>query len=515
MMRSMYAGVSGLQSHQTRMDVIGNNIANVNTTGFKSSRVTFQDTLNQMLRGASASQSNRGGTNPLQVGLGVSVSSIDVIHTQGNLQTTGNTSDLAIQGNGFFVLSNGSKNYYTRAGNFTMEETGLLVNPSNGLVVQGWMADVAGNIDTNTTTENIKLPLGQTIAPSATTSIEFGGNLDSGTAGELTYSGLTMTDVDGNGVQLVFTLNPTNNFNEFTYTVSVDGGIVTNGTASGTIALNLDGSVASITGAPFEITATGGTNPITVTPPIVGAANGGSFTTDSTGATSFAGVFTAPEKLVTSTEIFDSLGQAHYIATTLEKVDLNTWNWTTTDQLGNVIGNGNMIYDTNGKLISSSGTTITLSPAGADNITINPDFSKVSQYASTTSEITSPYQDGYSMGTLESYSIDGSGILIGVFSNGLSQNLAQISIANFTNAAGLVKTGDSLYESSSNSGTAQIGVAGESGRGKVASGNLEMSNVDLAQEFTDMIVTQRGYQANSRIITTSDEMLEELVNLKR
>ncbi|HPO97764.1 MAG TPA: flagellar hook-basal body complex protein, partial [Bacillota bacterium] len=181
MMRSMFAGVSGLRNHQIRMDVIGNNIANVNTIGFKSSRVSFQDTLNQMLRGASAPQGERGGINPLQVGLGVNIATIDVIHTQGNLQNTGKISDVAIQGDGFFILSDGGNQYYTRAGNFNMERDGRLVNPSNGLVVQGWMADDLGNINPNSPLTNIRLPIGQTINPVATSVIEFGGNLNSQT----------------------------------------------------------------------------------------------------------------------------------------------------------------------------------------------------------------------------------------------------------------------------------------------------------------------------------------------
>ncbi|HOP75137.1 MAG TPA: flagellar hook-basal body complex protein, partial [Bacillota bacterium] len=269
MMRSMFAGVSGLRNHQTRMDVIGNNIANVNTIGFKSSRVTFQDTLNQTLRGASAPQGSRGGINPLQVGLGMSIATIDILQTQGNLQNTGNISDLAIQGDGFFILSDGSRQYYTRAGNFNLEAGGRLVNPGNGLVVQGWMADSTGKINANGPLTDIQLPLGQTIDPIATTLIEFGGNLDSKTFGSLSYREMTITDNEGNSFRLSFTLTATSNYNEFEYVVSVDNGTITSGsgTATGRIALDLNGNVVAVTGAPFEVTAAGSTTPVTINPP--------------------------------------------------------------------------------------------------------------------------------------------------------------------------------------------------------------------------------------------------------
>jgi flagellar hook protein FlgE len=171
MMRSMYSGVSGMKNFQTAMDTIGNNIANVNTVGFKSSVVNFQDILNQTIQGASAPNNNRGGTNPKQVGLGVSVASISVKQSQGNLQNTGKVTDMAIQGNGFFILGQGSNQFYTRAGNFDVDANGNLVNEGNGLKVQGWVADIKGNIDANTQSTAIQLPMGQTVAPIATTKI--------------------------------------------------------------------------------------------------------------------------------------------------------------------------------------------------------------------------------------------------------------------------------------------------------------------------------------------------------
>ena len=208
MMRSMFAGVSGLRNHQTRMDVIGNNIANVNTVGYKTSRVTFQDALSQTIRGATAPQGNRGGVNPQQVGLGVALSSIDVLHTPGNLQTTGVNTDLAIQGNGFFILGGeGNQRYYTRAGNFTMDTSGRLVY-GNGLQLQGWMANDAGEIQTGGNPQGITLPIGTTIDPQATSEITLTGNLNSSTPDNESFTrNLQVYDSLGNPhtIQIVFT----------------------------------------------------------------------------------------------------------------------------------------------------------------------------------------------------------------------------------------------------------------------------------------------------------------------
>ncbi|HEY8464512.1 MAG TPA: flagellar hook-basal body complex protein, partial [Bacillota bacterium] len=283
MMRSMFAGVTGLRNHQTRMDAIGNNIANVNTVGYKASRVSFQDTLNQTLRGASAPTTNRGGINAMQVGVGMNLASIDVLHTQGNLQNTGKITDVAIQGDGFFILSDGNKQYYTRAGNFNMERDGRLVNPSNGLNVMGWMADINGVINTNMPVTNIRIPLGQTIAPIATTRIEFSGNLASNTNIELAYQDLQVTDANGNQATISFTIHEVG-FNEYEYIANIPSelGSITAGTGVGRITLNEYGVVTN-TGTPFEITLAGGTNRIIIEPPQINRPLGDGFTAHATG----------------------------------------------------------------------------------------------------------------------------------------------------------------------------------------------------------------------------------------
>lgn len=409
MMRSMYAGVSGLKAHQTRMDVIGNNIANVNTAGFKASRVTFKEMLSQTLSGAKAPQGNRGGMNPQQVGLGVSLGSIDTNLVQGNLQSTGLGTDLAIQGNGFFVVNNGTQNFYTRAGALTLDENGNLVNASNGYIMQGWMA-TNGIINTNSPLTGIRIPIGDTMAPQASTEAVFAGNLNSADPVDWTAT-IDIYDSQGEKHTLTLNFNPTGTDNEWTWTASIDGASLSSNT--GTITFGGDGKV---------------------------------------------------------------------------KVDENNSDTFTF----------NIDFDN-----------------GTDQITgFRLDLSAVTQMAGDNT-LDGLYADGYSMGSLESFSIDNAGVITGSYSNGLTKAIGQIAIANFSNAGGLTRVGDTLFAESQNSGIAQIGAAGTAGRGKISAGTLEMSNVDLAEQFTDMITTQRGFQANSRIISTTDEMLQDLVNLKR
>lgn len=408
MMRSMYAGVSGLKAHQTRMDVIGNNIANVNTAGFKASRVTFKEMLSQTLSGAKAPQGNRGGMNPQQVGLGVSLGSIDTNHVQGNLQSTGLGTDLAIQGNGYFIVNNGTQNFYTRAGALTLDEKGNLVNASNGYIMQGWM----GIIDTDSPLlTGIRILIGDdTMEAQASTEAVFAGNLNSADPVDWTAT-IDIYDSQGEKHTLTLNFNPTGTDNEWTWTASIDGASLSSNT--GTITFGGDGKV---------------------------------------------------------------------------KVDENNSDTFTF----------NIDFDN-----------------GTDQITgFRLDLSAVTQMAGDNT-LDGLYADGYSMGSLESFSIDNAGVITGSYSNGLTKAIGQIAIANFSNAGGLTRVGDTLFAESQNSGIAQIGAAGTAGRGKISAGTLEMSNVDLAEQFTDMITTQRGFQANSRIISTTDEMLQDLVNLKR
>ncbi|MDT3699250.1 MAG: flagellar hook protein FlgE [Thermincola sp.] len=433
MMRSMFAGVSGLRNHQTRMDVIGNNIANVNTVGYKRSKVIFQDMLSQNIRGASSPQGGRGGTNPQQVGLGVTVGSIDIVHTQGSSETTGKTTDMMVDGDGLFIVANGSNKYYTRGGNFDFDAAGSLIN-GNGLQVQGWNADATtGAIDTTQLISGIVVSKGVSISQ-PTSAVEFSGNLNANTvvynAGPPTVGevGLTANVFDSLGNSHTAYIYLQNN-GDNTWTVSDTSGDAANPTNPAWMTINIGQDIAF--------------NP------------DGTFLTD-------------PQVTISG-----------------QPVNPTAQNFSTATPV----------------------------PAG-DLPAITLDFSGASQFAGATT-VQMTYQDGAEAGTLTGFAVDKTGVITGQFSNGISKQLAQVAIANFSNPGGLSKAGGNVYSETNNSGAAQIGTAGTGGRGEITPGALEMSNVDLSQEFTDMIITQRGFQANSRIITTSDEMLQELVNLKR
>ena len=276
MMRSMFAGVSALRNHQTQMDVIGNNIANVNTIGFKSSRVTFKDMLSQTLRGASSPSEERGGTNPIQVGLGMTLGSIDTIHVQGNVQPTGSGTDLAIEGEGFFVLSDGLRNFYTRAGAFGLDGLGNLVSPT-GLYVMGYHSDALGQIDHVGGLQPLAIDSSRAKDPIATSKITYAGNLSAKANGQLSYepNPVVVKDTDGKEARLSIRLIPTGAFNEWEWEVTAVGGELQNASgatldkATGTITLDADGNVTSPTGPSFHVVPTDG-SAVTIEPPQTG-----------------------------------------------------------------------------------------------------------------------------------------------------------------------------------------------------------------------------------------------------
>ncbi|MCC9206026.1 flagellar hook protein FlgE [Arthrobacter sp. zg-Y769] len=392
MLRSLYSGISGLRSHQTMLDVTGNNIANVNTTGYKATAVQFQDTLSQMTQGATAPGANTGGGNPAQVGLGVLVSGITTNFTQGSAQATGRAEDLMINGEGYFITRQGATSTYTRAGAFNLDGDGRLVSTDGG-IVQGWTANADGTLNTGGAVGNISLPDGATVPAAATTAATMGGNLPSETA--------------------------------------------------------------------------------------VG------------------------QSVVRDMDVYDANGNASVVSLTFTRAG------SATDVRWSVAAGGQTaeLAFANGAQTDASDDAITV-----DGVRV--DLAGLSGYAGvSTASVTG--QNGRSAGTLESFSIGKDGTVIGSFTNGAKQALARIAVATFTNSAGLEKTGNSSYTATVNSGNPVIAGPGEAGAGGIGSGMLEMSNVDLSQEFTNLIVAQRGFQANARIITTSDEVLQELTNLKR
>ncbi len=433
MLRSMFSGVSGLRSHQTMMDVIGNNIANVNTVGFKSSSVIFQDLLSQALRGAgtpTAGATGAGGTNPSQVGLGVRVGGVNTSFTQGAAQLTGRSTDMSIQGDGFFVVRQGAQQLYSRAGSLSFDALGRLTT-SDGAVLQGWSADNTGAINTNSAVADIAMPLGQAINPAVTKNIALGGNLPADapintavapavTPGSQVISSITIYDIQGAAHDVTFT---------FTHTAAD--------------AWKLDATLPDKTA----------TNP--------------------------------PVNVGTVNLTWDAANKKFNPAPTLDVIPAGT---------------------AEGQWAATPNIKIDFGALGS------PDA--LTQFAGASS-VQALSQDGSAIGSLQSFTIGQDGVVTGVFSNGKTRPVGQVAVAGFSNPVGLEKTGSSLYRETVNSGLANVGSAGTGGRGVLAGGTLEMSNVDLAQEFTNLIVAQRGFQANSKVITASDELLQDLVNLKR
>jgi flagellar hook protein FlgE len=470
MMRSLFSGVSGLQNHQTRMDVVGNNIANINTTGFKKGRVNFQDMLYQQLAGAARPTDDVGGVNPKEVGLGMSVASIDTLHTQGSLQSTGVGTDLAIMGNGFFILKEGSNAYYTRAGDFSADEEGNLVNPSNGWFVQGWMAqDIDGTmvLDVSRDTEKIVIPTGGKDPARATTMVNFGCNLDK-----------RMPYIPAEGANEL-------NIAEGTWTTSIKiyDSFGTEHTLRAEMTRVLD--------TPNDWNVQLSVDPESDTdenPNATGVATGlGDGGTAAGGPLNFTVTFSNDGTLLSAT-----------------------------DAAGNVIGGP----DAAGELLMPVAFNVDgTEPAVRQEFSLNlgriGSFTNSMTQFSEKSSTKAFTQDGYTMGYLENFKIDATGTITGVYTNGTNRTLGQIALATFANQGGLEKAGETAFVVSNNSGDANVGPSGIAGKGKIMAGTLEMSNVDMAAEFVDMIVTQRGFQANSRTIQTADQLLQELLQLKR
>lgn len=419
MLRSMYSGISGMKNFQTKLDVIGNNIANVNTYGFKKGRVTFKDSMNQMISGASAGTNTRGGKNPIQVGLGSTLATIDLIDTQSSLQTTGRALDLAIDGDGYFMLKQGEQTYYSRAGNFYLDNTGTLVN-ADGLKLQQL---------NNGKLEDIKVDVNSVLPAEKTTKLDITGNFP------------------------------------------------------------------KVNGAPIEQTK--------------------------------------------QIEVVDDKGEKHVVTLTARSEKAGEWTFTYEDKsikdptkravvkvtnLGEqnqTIQYGSESYDTakkewKGDFVLDGSGKIPLLIADKDGkanpYPINFNLKNITTDKDNLNASFEP--DGNLQGAIESFSIGADGKINAVYSNGKAVELGTLALAKFSNPAGLLKAGNNLFQDTVNSGTPSYGVPGE-GVGSIAPGALEMSNVDLSEEFTEMIVAQRGFQANTRIITTSDEILQELINLKR
>ncbi|MGL1902235.1 MAG: flagellar hook-basal body complex protein [Fibrobacterales bacterium] len=744
MLRSLYSGISGLHTHQVQLDVIGNNIANVNTVGYKSTRVTFEESFAQLLEGSSRPPGNGGGTNPMQVGLGTSVGSIDTKLSQGNMLSTGQITDLAIEGKGYFAVSNGEGNFFTRNGSFQLDSDGKMVLPTNGYVLQGVMANEVGEFPSGSVEGNITIPFNEQAPAKETDTVKYSRNLnsDSGAKGSVVYTNrflqfaqpstaggfadpagtgalvppkvssdwltalydskgrdlgiepgdvLTYEAVDAAGLPLtpleITIVDPSttagaiitgtnatagtvdemltainNWFNgqgypgtqagiddgpgsvnrgsvtvdntagvqalvgfqvssdrpisdsmirkafnfpatiavgntglsdSFRYpaeatdlmsqlydthgdalgletgdTISVNGTVggesstpsMLNYSAATTTIQNLmdsikdglklpftDGTVAEnqtvtingadsndqindgtivirgVKGADFaleniNVTANNSNNQ-NPTPKLFNA----NMASEEFQAARDTGVFD------TSISVYDESGAEHVLTTTFTHTGVpGEWLWKVTASGDErILGgdSGTLSFAQDGSvgafIFTDSSSGLIMDPNnGSNQMTVNldmggpGDFQGLTQFEAQTSA-SAVGQNGYGTGSLTDISIDEYGMVSGSFTNGTSRALARVMVTEFTNPGGLLKLSDSVFTVSSNSGDPISGIPGLQSKSKLRPGALEGSNVDLAAEFTSMITTQRGFQANSRIITVSDKMMEELIQLKR
>lgn len=463
MMRSMFSGVSGLRVHQTRMDVIGNNIANVNTVGYKSSSAQFAESFSQILRGAGSPQGGLGGTNPQQVGLGVQLSAVDVNFNKGSAQRTDKPLDLMIDGNGFFVVTNDpnfENKYYTRAGNFTTDELGYVVTPS-GFKLLGQDG------------KPIRVDKSTTRTGTATTQVEISGNVNKE----------TMLPDDA--------------------------------------PVGYDKPVYSTSMRVFDSLGTAQT---------VGVNFGQRIEYSAGGQRGFLRQINFENPYITGTPTAGKLG-------IIQKQDLtkpgalpNTSYYAKFDEKGKFLDIVTApTIDAAGVATNAGNPTelvLNMQVPGTDPIKIDlykpaaapaPKFSvfeQLTHYSSESSALGKKI-NGNSSGFLDKFNVSSTGEVVGIFTNGEREVMGQLMLAIFDNNVGLQKIGNNMFVDSVNSGAPKFGTPGSGSFGQIAPGALEMSNVDLSAEFTDMITTQRGFQANSRVVTTSDEMLQELVNLKR
>ena len=620
MLKSLFSGVSGLQSHQIAMDVESNNIANVNTVGFKYSRANFSDLLAQTNQIATAPQGQLGGKNAVQIGLGSTVSSVTRLHSQGSIQNTDKNTDVAIQGDGFFIVSSdGGNTYkYTRSGDFKFDANGNFVD-NNGFVAQGWVRnETTGEVDATAPIQNILIPPGLTTPAQASSGINLKANLNAGnliTQSAPTYAIDTAGNfVDSSGTVIPAALSPSAE----DFSVLFNGNGEAYNLQSATAAGGGQGITIDISGAgaiEFRYTDALGTNPaVTAAGATAGAGGTNFFRTvndlrsqiqeeiqktnpDATVTVSSEGKFiiTNPDQTTAATatqfdltiasiadantnenvfftqalqtvqgvyttsatngtsrisqssnaavhsssiDIFDSLGSKHTTKIDFRKTSVSStagspWDYTITVPNPasisgaiapdtNILSGGQVSFDSTGALstynITSFDFTANNGSASPQQVQLN--FGSINGFDGLTSfdnpSATSGIsQDGFPGGDLVGIRIDQSGTLVGSFTNGRSFGLAQISMAKFANNEGLITDGGNVYLQTANSGDPIIGTAATAGRGFIQSAALEASNVDLSRSLTQLIIIQRGFQANGKTITTSDQLLNTLINLKQ
>lgn len=552
MMRSMYSAVSGLKTHQTKMDVIGNNIANVNTVAFKSSSVVFQDVLYQMTSNASGANAatGTGGVNAKQIGLGVTTGATNLsITTSGAAETTGRAFDIRLSDKSttnFFVVNNGSENLFTRAGSFYVDGAGNLCMTSTGYTVMGWQVDpTTGNIKKDTVSAlRVMQTSNLTSAPEATTQANVSGIIDKNDKDVLSDNGLvkTLTFFDNLGYSYTARFAMKSTGTDGKYTVELEKILNSDGTtfydpATSQVKLEdvFGSKTAGATLGTYNQVQSGYYYDATQKKFYVGSDNKGTeLEWDATTST-----FKEQNNQTTTHSLKQVYGISNGMVEKIKNgakatVDTTTGKLTITGDVtdyaidfstkdGTFTGVGARTSNNKTNSVTLNMSKLGNNPTQFDDITI--DFSGLKDAdnggKSTAVMSTGSIDDGVTgkgkkLGAMIGISIDNNGLITGTYDNGNTETLGQIAVAQFANASGLEKVGENCYRTTLNSGEFDgIGVEISADGSSMTSGELEMSNVDLSTEFTQMIITQRGFQANSRIITTSDTLLEELVNLKR
>ncbi len=548
MSRSLYTGASGLLAHQRKLDIVSNNLANLNTIGFKSQRINFSDLLYQTINTATGSSDPRfSGTNPAEVGNGVRVAQTSRRLEQGVLQATGELFDFAIVGGGYFAANDGIQNLFTRDGSFTINSNGYLASASTGYLIQRYgslgepsQSGLGFQVPGDT---GIKIPLGSTIPGSKSTKANFSGNLPTTAkppvsevlnsadpfkvASAPATAASLLNDLDSNTVDYIsgdsIRISGKNFDNSpFTVDFSVDG--------TTTLGDLVNAINANITGATASLDATGS---IMIKADTVGATEmevNLKDLTGNTGQTKFANhefrvdvEGTDGETVDSTIQIFDERGAAQNVGVTFRKVGLNTWDATfKLSTAGGVMVDGVV----KGIEFNDDGTFRRVNGTGTDDNRIIIDFDSIATDQTIEIDFTGMShtpgnfatffdQDGFPIGLLASVSVGATGALEGIATNGVRVPIAQLTVVSFKNEQGMSASGSNMFRETIASGEAQYGVGVTGSRGQVVGGNLEQSNVDMAYEFTQLIIAQRGFSANARTITITDQMLEELTNIVR
>jgi flagellar hook protein FlgE len=566
---TLFTGLSGLDVNQTRLNVVGNNIANVNTVAFKSSRALFKPQFYVTDSGGSPPADDFGGTNPSQRGLGAVVATIEKNFSPGAIEPTGRDTDMAVDGDGFFIVQGAQEQRYTRDGSFSLNAANQLVTGS-GDFVQGFGVDVDGNVAAGRL-GNITVPLGTTTTAKSTTSALLEGNLNADgpvASGASILTSQVLTTVGGAAPPAAGTLLTNvadaaapatalmNAGDVFTLAGTKDGRTLPSATFTVTAAstvqdllnfyrdgLGIDTNVPAVVpqpGGAIEADAANPNGARLVITGNTGAPNalslaGDAFVNQSGGrvfnfadGTNAAGVASNPagEGVHTTFVVYDSLGTPLNVDVTavLESKSNagNTWRFYACSgddtDVNLSLGNGTLTFDNDGKLTASTGTALTLdrnATGAVAPLSFNLDFGSMTSLTSRDSEMLMTVQDGSAIGTLNAFSVGADGTITGSFSNGLTRTLGQVAMATFSNPAGLEDKGGNQFVAGANSGVPVISAPLTLGAGSIRAGALELSNVDLSEEFINMIISSTGFSASSRVITTSDQLITELLNSSR